>query len=116
MALLCCHPSTHMPDDPPVGECSRFDETFSSDRQTAHTAPGCCPSQSRKTWEALILYKKILGEKVLPGDSAVLPAHPLHLQLALVDDLLQAHRVSVPNLTTRRGVRTREKVFTKCLR
>ena len=45
-------------------------------------------------------------KKGSPGHSAVLPAHPLHLQLALVDDLLQADRVSVPDLTTKRGVRT----------
>ena len=33
-----------------------------------------------------------------PWDSAVLPAHPLHLQLALLHDPLQADRVSMPDL------------------
>ena len=36
-----------------------------------------------------------------PWDSAVLPAHPLNLQLALVDDLLQADRISMPDLSHR---------------
>ena len=37
--------------------------------------------------------------KFSPWDGAVLPAHPLNLQLALVDDLLQADRISMPDLS-----------------
>ena len=89
----------------PAVECTRSDGTSSWGRRTARTVPGCSQWQSHRTWEEKLstssLSRRVI--KTRPWDCSVLPAHPLHLQLALVDDLLQADRVPVTNLGITRG-------------
>ena len=89
----------------PAVECTRSDGTSSWGRRTARTVPGCSQWQSHRTWEEKLLTSSLSRRviKTRPWDCSVLPAHPLHLQLALVDDLLQADRVPVTNLGITRG-------------